>query len=52
MDGINGFEEYGAVPAVDLAWMMFASSGMPCYYMLYTDLLYEKGVNKERSILD
>ncbi|MDE6398135.1 MAG: hypothetical protein K2L51_02330 [Clostridiales bacterium] len=36
------------LPASELAWLMFAQTGMPGWYMLYSDLEY----GKERSIFD
>ncbi len=41
-------DEMLRVPAAQLAWLMFAETGMPGLYMLYSDLKPEH----ERSIFD
>lgn len=56
MNGINGIDGIGmggmgtsdGMPAANLAWLMFAQTGMPGLYMLYSDL--ERG--EERGIFD
>ncbi|MCI8458384.1 MAG: hypothetical protein HFE46_01795 [Clostridia bacterium] len=55
MNGINGTEDTtgalgatGGLTAGNLAWLLFAQTGMPGLYMLYSDL--ERG--EERSIFD
>ncbi len=49
-DGMgNTFGAGGTLPAAELAWLMFAQTGMPGLYMLYSDL---NNGERERTILD
>lgn len=53
-DNMNGMGDgafYGAggMPASALAWMLFAQTGYPGMYMLYSNLTHGE---RERSILD
>ncbi len=40
----------GTLPAVDLAWMLFANSGEPGMYLLYRELRGDR--DQERTIFD
>ena len=56
MNGINGIDGIGmggmgtsdGMPAANLAWLLFAQTGMPGLYMLYSDLAR----GEERGIFD
>ncbi|WP_251617977.1 hypothetical protein [Pumilibacter muris] len=50
-DGMGNALGTGAsLPAAELVWLMFAQTGMPGLYMLYSDL--NNNGERERSILD
>ena len=46
--GMGGMGTSDGMPAANLAWLLFAQTGMPGLYMLYSDL--ERG--EERGIFD